>query len=193
MALVQGVFVFTVKLIPMFCNAAKALVLKIAGLGTLKNGHLSVASFDALPYGEVGFGEGLLYAVGGIVVLVVAAACGLVLLWLALGRVFKLFVLIPLSSLPLSTVAGGGSMAHSAVSWAKEFFIAVFEVVVMAVVLLLSSTFIGSNQLANYLQFDSGDAVGLILTTILTTCINIFLTVGAAKGAESTLRKAFGL
>ena len=73
--------------------------------------------------------------------LIAAVVCGGIIVWGVLGRVFKVFVLIPIAAVPLSTLAGGNRTWRPALNWLREFLISVFEVVLIAIVLILGAYF----------------------------------------------------
>lgn len=191
LALIQVAFVSIVKVIPLACSAASSLVRKLQGVGGMGGAHLSPEKFSSIPWDDLGLFSVIVGFVIAILILIVAIVCGAVIVWSVLGRAFKIFVLTPIAAVPLSTMAGGSRTQRPAVNWIKEFLLAVFEVVVIGIVLIIGSSYINSNVIANYFQFDGNDVLLQTIIGLVMIGINMGVVTGAVKGCEAMLRKIY--
>lgn len=191
LGVVETVYVLGIELIPVSCTAAKGLVLKIKDVGGIDSIHLSAESLESIPWDDMGMITIIIGLLLSIFALIAAVVCGGIIVWGVLGRVFKVFVLIPIAAVPLSTLAGGNRTWRPALNWLMEFLISVFEVVLIAIVLILGAYFIGSNILNNYFQFGSDDPLKATCTGIFMMIINMGVVAGAVKGWEAILRRVF--
>lgn len=192
LVLVQAVFIGITRLIPLACNAAKNLVLKIKYTGGIEALHLSPNDLTGIPFDDMKFFSAIIGLLMTVFALIAAVICGGMIVWGILGRMFKIYVLIPIAAVPLSTFAGGSRVNRPAINWIKEFMIAAFEVVLIALVLLIGSTFIGSNALGNFFQFNDSDVLQKTCVAIFMMILNMGIVAGGVKGCEITLRKIFG-
>lgn len=192
LVVVQVAFLGTTRLIPLACNAAKGIVTGFRLTGGTQGIHLSADDLSSIPWEDMGLWTTMVGLLLAFVAMIVAFICGGVIVWGVLGRVFKIYILTPISAVPLSTLAGGSRIQRPAINWIKEFLIAVFEVVIIAIVLNIGAKFIGSNILANYFQFSEDDVLQQTCTGIVMMMINMGVVAGAVKSSESILRKIFG-
>ena len=188
---VQAVFIGTTRIIPLACNAAKGMVLKIKYIGGIETLYLSVDDLAGIPFDDMKVFPAIIGLIMTVFALLAAVTCGGMIVWSVIGRMFKIYILIPISAIPLSTLAGGSRMHRPAINWIKEFFISTFEVVIIALVLLIGNTFIGSNALGNFFKFTSDDVLQKTCISIFMMMLNMGIVTGAVKGCEMNLRKIF--
>lgn len=134
-------------------------------------------------------GNGMLNFLLLILVLIVGYVAGGILLYMIYSRFFKLFMIIPLAPLALSTVAGSGGITHTASSWIRSFLAYSLEIVVIALALSLSGSFL--NSAGSIFPTESG-TLGAVLA-VGNVAFTMLITAGTVKGAENVIRKALGL
>lgn len=116
----------------------------------------------------------------------VVAVCSLIIIITCVGRFIKLYTIIPLGTIALSTLAGGGQMAQTGYAWIKTFLTYVFEIVVIGIVLAVSGAFISASSF-----FDAHTSSSLLV--IMEAIIKVVAVTAVVKGSEVTLRKALNL
>ena len=193
LVVIEVIFLQVTRWIPSMCNAAKGLVRKVQLLGGAASSlHLSADSMSDIPWEDMGL---LTITVGllvGLLAFIVACVCGAIIIWCLLGRVFKIYILIPIAAVPLSTLAGGSRVQRPAVNWIREFLIEVFEVVVIALVLVIGASFIPSNPLASFFHFSDDSTLAKTCLGLFMMMLNMGMVTGAVKGSEAMLRGGFG-
>ena len=189
--LINAIYVSVISWIPQFLNGVATFVERISP--ARHNVDIN-RILEGLPDSfDTGVIDEIVGAFFGIVCIVAAAVCGAMIVWAIIGRAFKLFILVPIGALPLSTVAGGRGLSRAAIAWIKEFLIAACEVIIIAIALRISAIFLNDNFIANLLgEYAPDGDLGKIAVCALSIICNYALTVGAVKGAETTLRHLFG-
>ena len=125
-----------------------------------------------------------------LVFLLVAYGCGMMILYEAFVRFFKILMLVPYGTLANSTLAGNHTLAHSAVSFWKYALGTILEAVTMYMALVLSATVLGSGVI----NLTSGNTGALyVIGWVLESSFVCMLTLGIVKGASSITQKALGL
>lgn len=132
-----------------------------------------------------------LYLVGFLVALIFwlfCAACGIILITSVTSRFMKLYMIVPIAPVALSSFAGGGALNHTAAAWIKTFFAYTFEIVIIGIVLMISGAFISSSVF-----FETGEGFAGGCLALMDIVLKITVVVASVKGAEATLQKALGL
>lgn len=109
--------------------------------------------------------------------------CGFIVLLTIINRILKIYMIAPFAGCALSTLAAGGQASQVGISYIKTFFQYVLSALLIAVVVLLSSSFISS------LSFSTDSSI----IVLLTYCMKMGAIATSVKGAESIMQKAFGL
>ncbi|MCR5625617.1 MAG: hypothetical protein K6G11_10370, partial [Lachnospiraceae bacterium] len=109
--------------------------------------------------------------------------CGFIIIFTILNRIIKIYMIAPFAGLALSTIAGGGQVAQIGYSYIKTFIGYVLSALLIAVVILISTTFIDT------ISFESDSAI----ITLLGYCIKMGAISSAVKASDSAMQKAFGL
>lgn len=136
-------------------------------------------------------GSWLFFFVFGMLYVICAVVCGIIMLLTIFGRYLKLYISTVLSPVAISTLAGGRGFENSAYAWIKSFLVNVFEIVVIALTMTIAGKMIGS--------IDWGKASGDIASMAdgFISCIEgmftMVLLTSAVKGADVMLKRSFGL
>lgn len=185
--------------IELFIKIIVANTLMVNGLSIMQeffsvSGSLSteilISDPPAAYNGEVDAGAVIMYVVFGLVYMLIALVCGVIILIEVLSRFINLYILTATAPIALSTWAGGRGIENTAYAWIKSFLTAVFQIVVIAMVLT-----IGGN-IASGLQTDMTSTVldwfdGA--NSILWSMIYMVMMAAGVKGADGLLKRAFDL
>ncbi len=109
--------------------------------------------------------------------------CGFMVVFTILNRIIKIYMIAPFAGIALSTLAGGGQIAQVGYSYIKTFFGYVLSALLIAVVIVISTTFIDTLSL----KTDSA------IITLLTYCLKMGAIASSVKASDSVMQKAFGL
>lgn len=109
--------------------------------------------------------------------------CGFMVVFTILTRVLKIYMIAPFAGIALSTLVAGGQVAQIGYSYIKTFFGYVLSALLIAVVIVISSTFIETISL----ETDSA------IITLLSYCIKMGAISSSVKMSDNVIQKAFGL
>ena len=109
--------------------------------------------------------------------------CGFMVVFTILNRIIKIYMIAPFAGVALSTLAGGGQVAQVGYSYIKTFFGYVLSALLIAVVIVISTTFIDT------ISLESDSAI----ITLLTYCLKMGAISTSVKASDSVMQKAFGL
>lgn len=109
--------------------------------------------------------------------------CGFMVVFTILNRIIKIYMIAPFAGVALSTLAAGGQTAQVGYSYIKTFFGYVLSALLIAVVIVISTTFIDT------ISLDSESAI----ITLLGYCIKMGAISSAVKSSDAVMQKAFGL
>lgn len=212
LVLVEGAYVFALQLIPQILVGFSKLVTRIGNIArgagtdsydvTRKIGTIDKnAVLDNIPdiefkgvsdFFKSGITGAILVTLTSVVVICVAFVCGYQILMVAVGRLIKIFILIPLGALSLSSLAGGDGTNRVAVNWIKEFLLVAGEVIAIALVLIIGSIFIADGNLMNiFIDFSSDSTTLQMVVPSLTIILSFMMVAGAVKGVDELLHKVF--
>lgn len=150
---------------------------------------LAIDSTQADIIKNLGFGESLIMLILA-ALLSIIIICGFFMIYTVYFRFLKLMIIVPIDSIAFSTMAGNRNVAHTASSYTKYFLSVVFEVVTMALAIVICNAFINAG-LPSFTGNYEDWAQTLIYLCEMT--FTIALTVGSVKGAQSLTNKALGL
>lgn len=167
------------------------LMTTLFGMAELATGELFTLQAPVLTASDNDFTAKLFYWLFGALMVLVAVVCSIMMLLTVYGRYLKLYMLYVTAPLAAPLMVGGHGMEASFYGWLKAFLLNCFEVVVIAMTMVLAWRLIGSGfslfsdeGLASY--FDGGlQALNGLFTMILMTV--------SVKGANSFLAKTFRL
>ncbi len=139
---------------------------------------------------EVDAGLVLFLWLFGFIYLIVSVVCAIMILLAVYGRYIQLYLLIAVAPIAGSTAVGGQGVSHTAFAWLKTFFAKVFEIVLIALVLVLASKISLEINFLNEDGFgDWFDGASLALQNIIL----MIVTSAAVKGVDGFMRRALGL
>ncbi|MCR5625355.1 MAG: hypothetical protein K6G11_09000 [Lachnospiraceae bacterium] len=179
--IVTNVMSLALEWMPKFIKWAKVLTEAI--LGEAKFGF----SFDGAEiYKAVADSSGwgaLVAFLTSFLFFLFTCVCGFMVIFTILNRVIKIYMIAPFAGIALSTLAGGGQIAQVGYSYIKSFFCYVLSALLIAVVIVISTTFIDT------ISFESDSAI----VTLVGYCIKMGAIATAVKSSDSVMQKAFGL
>lgn len=148
---------------------------------------------DPQGHGITGLGNVLLLIVVliiALVMLLIVCGCGMLILYEAFIRFFKIMMLVPYGALANSTLAGSHTISQSAVSFWKYALGTILEAVTMYIALVLSAVILKSGTV-NLAQ----DAEGIfyILGWMVQSIFICMVTVGSVKSAGTLTQRVLGL
>ena len=109
--------------------------------------------------------------------------CGFIVVLTVLNRILKIYMIAPFAGLALSTLAAGGQTAQVGYSYIKTFFGYVLSALLIAVVIVISSSFIDS------VVIDTENSI----VKLLEYCLKMGAIASSVKMSDSMMQKAFGL
>lgn len=130
------------------------------------------------------------YFVFGIFFFITSAACGVSMLYAVYRRFLNLYLLMPMAPVALAGIAGGRGINQTAFAWIRTFLGCTFEIVVIALAINIAQRMINGGVTALVFRADSD---WNFLTQPLEAMMTMFICAGSVKGAETLLRRAFGL
>lgn len=180
--LTSNVMNLALSWMPKFMSWGKQLTQAILGTSDLK----MVFDFDgAKVYENIsGADFGTMTAfLTSILFFMFTCVCGFIVVLTILNRILKIYMIAPFAGLALSTLAAGGQTAQVGYAYIKTFFGYVFTALLIAVVIVISSTFIDTVVL------DTENAV----VRLLEYCLKMGAVASSVKMSDSVMQKAFGL
>ena len=135
-------------------------------------------------------GEMLTYLAWGLVFMIVALISSFMILFAVYKRFLNLYLVILFCPIALSSMSGDRGISQTAVAWIKSFLGATFEVVVIALALLIADWMLtGGLVVFSSLEGTVAEWTVSVLEGMMTMAI----TAGTVKGAEGLLRRSFAL
>lgn len=121
----------------------------------------------------------------GIIIWLVCVVCAVIVIYSCFGRFINFYLLVPFGSVGLSTLAGGGQLSQTGFNYIKSLLVYTFEIVAMGVVLAIAGAFLSGSVIV-----DQKSGGGWLMFELI---VKIITVTAALKGADSTIRKAFGM
>lgn len=140
--------------------------------------------------GWIGLLMVILIYIMAVVFLLVVTGCGMMILYEAYQRFFKIMMLIPYGTLANSTIAGNHMLNRSAEAFWKYALSTILEAVTMYLAMALSAAVLSSGTLG---LTEGTSGVFFIFAWILESSFICMLTLGLVKGADMVTQKALGL
>ena len=114
---------------------------------------------------DMDIGSALFYQLFGLLFILAAIVCSFLMLWTVYSRYIKLYLLMILAPFAMSALVGGQEIERSFYAWMRTFLLNAFEIVVIALTMVISFKLIGA----------------------------MVLVTAAVKGSNAFLSKAMGL
>jgi hypothetical protein len=109
--------------------------------------------------------------------------CAFMVVIPVIKRVLRIYMITPFCGLALSTLAAGGQLSQIGYSYIRSFFGYILEALLIAMAIVLSTTFI------NTIVIKSDNAIMILVEY----CLKMGAITSAVKGAEAMMQKAFNL
>lgn len=160
-------------------------------IAALMTGEVMTVKAPSLVVDDLDMASALFYLLLGTGFLLLSIICGGMILLTVYGRYIKLYLLVILAPLALPTLIGGQGVEHTFYAWLKTFLANVFEIVVIALALVLSfkliqggiDLFTADGALSS---FDGG-------IQVINSALTMILVTMSVKTANSFLTRAMGL
>lgn len=187
----------TLKLVKAFFGFGTGLINAITKSGTSSEykvaEEVSAVLKDPLNHGITGLGNALMLiilVVIALVMLLIICGCGMLILYEAFSRFFKIMMLVPYGALANSTLAGSHMISQSAVSFWKYALGTILEAVTMYIALVLSAVIVKSGTINL-----AGNAEGIfyIIGWMVQSIFICLITVGSVKSAGTLTHRVLGL
>ena len=170
----------------------KTIIRELFGTASLMAGSVFTLQAPRLVAADLDAGSVLFYNLFGLLYIIAAIACGLIILLTVYGRYIKLYLLVVSAPFALSTIVGGEEARRTFVSWLKTFILNTFEIVVIAMTMVVCfklteggvKIFEKGNMIVEAVN-GFWDALNGLFTMVLMTA--------SVKGVTSFMEKTFGL
>jgi len=170
----------------------KTIILKLFSAASLMAGGIFTLQAPTLVTEDMDVGAILFYNLFGILYILTAIVCSIMMLLTVYSRYIKLYLLVVAAPFALPTIIGGDETKRTFSSWVRTFLLNTFEIVMIAIVMVICFKLIGSGVSL----FDKGnfaveatngfiDALNGLFTMVLMTA--------SVKGVNSFMAKTFGL
>lgn len=197
LSLAEFFVVNSLKLVKSFFGIATGIIKRISGNGISFTYSLpgNINSILSAPESNGISGMGgvvllMLLIIMGVVFLITVSGCGMMVLYEAFQRFFKILLLIPYGTLASSTIAGNHALSHSAESFWKFALGTILEAVTMYMALALSAAILTSGTVN---LSDGKTGWILVIAWMLESTYICMLTLGLVKGSSNITQRALGL
>lgn len=109
--------------------------------------------------------------------------CGFMIGMSVIGRLVKIYLIAPFCGLALSTLAGGGQLSQTGYSYIRTFLGYVFSILIIAVGIIISSSFVNTIVIET----------DLAVVKLLEYCLKMGAITSGVKSCEVLMQKAFNL
>ena len=170
----------------------KTIILKLFQAASLMAGGVYTLQAPTLITEDMDVGAILFYNLFGILYILAAIVCSFMMILTVYSRYIRLYLLVIAAPFALPTIIGGEEAKRTFISWLKTFLLNTFEIVMIALVMVICFKLIGSGvslfENDNFVeQATNGfaDALNGLFTMVLMTA--------SVKGVNSFMAKTFGL
>lgn len=139
---------------------------------------------------DIDAGTTLFGALFGILYFLVSLVCSFLIFFSVYGRFLQLYVIAACAPIGLSGLAGGQGLEHTGTSYIRTFLSKCFEIVIIAIALGLGA------RLCQGIDFGSMEGIAGWFDGAVQCLQNMAVMVlmaASAKGADSLMRRMFGL
>ena len=138
---------------------------------------------------DMDIGSALFYQLFGLLFILAAIVCSFLMLWTVYSRYIKLYLLMILAPFAMSALVGGQEIERSFYAWMRTFLLNAFEIVVIALTMVISFKLIG----AGISLFDGKNIVTSMVDGFwdaLNSLFTMILVTAAVKGSNAFLIKS---
>ena len=170
----------------------KTIITSLFSTATLMTGSIFTLQAPTLVTEDLDLGAVLFYNLFGILYILAAIVCSFMILLTVYSRYIRLYLLVVSAPFAIPSILGGEESRRTFISWVKTFILNTFEIVMIALVMVISFKLI-SGGISLYEQSNIAvqavngffDALNGLFTMVLMTA--------SVKGVNSFMTKAFGL
>ncbi|MBQ6393233.1 MAG: hypothetical protein IJH60_06945 [Eubacterium sp.] len=170
----------------------KTIITSLFSTATLMAGSIFTLQPPALVAEDLDLGAILFYNLFGILYILAAIVCSFIILLTVYSRYIRLYLLVVSAPFAIPSIVGGEEARRTFISWMKTFILNTFEIVMIALVMVISFKLISGGinlfeQSNVAVEAVNGffDALNGLFTMVLMTA--------SVKGVNSFMTKAFGL
>ena len=170
----------------------KTIILKLFQAASLMAGGVFTLQAPTLITEDMDVGAILFYNLFGILYILAAIVCSFMMILTVYSRYIRLYLLVIAAPFALPTIIGGEEARRTFISWLKTFLLNTFEIVMIALVMVICFKLIGSGislfengNFAEQATNGFADALNGLFTMVLMTA--------SVKGVNSFMAKTFGL
>ena len=141
---------------------------------------------------DLDMGAVLFYNLFGILYILAAIVCSLMIFLTVYGRYIRLYLLVIAAPFALPTLIGGEEAKRTFYSWLRTFILNTFEIVMIAIVMVICFKLI-SGGVTLYETTNAFAEAGDGMFDALNSLFTMVLMTASVKGVNSFMAKTFGL
>ena len=170
----------------------KTIILKLFSIASLMAGTAFVMQSPTLISKDLDMGAVLFYNLFGILYILAAIVCSLMIFLTVYGRYIRLYLLVIAAPFALPTLIGGEEAKRTFYSWLRTFILNTFEIVMIAIVMVICFKLI-SGGVTLYETTNAFAEAGDGMFDALNSLFTMVLMTASVKGVNSFMAKTFGL
>ena len=170
----------------------KTIMTSLFSTATLMTGSIFTLQAPTLITEDLDLGAALFYNLFGILYILAAIVCSFMILITVYSRYIRLYLLVVSAPFALPTIIGGEEARRTFVSWVKTFILNTFEIVMIALVMVISFKLI-SGGISLYEQGNVAVEAANGMLDALNGLFTMVLMTASVKGVNSFMAKTFGL
>lgn len=162
----------------------------IGKMGTTQLAAISIPSEIAQAAQDASFLEVLFPSVLALIGSLVMTVVSVMILLTVFGRLFKVYMYMAISPIPLSTFAGEATK-HVGTSFLKSFAGVCLEGAMIMLACVIYTAYIGS--VTSPILGGNGSLVNMLYSYIFSTVLNMLILLGTVKACDRIVREMMGL
>ncbi len=170
----------------------KTIITSLFSAATTMTGSIFTLQAPTLITEDLDLGAILFYNLFGILYILAAIVCSFMILITVYSRYIRLYLLVVSAPFALPTIIGGEEARRTFVSWVKTFILNTFEIVMIAMVMVISFKLISSG-VSLYEQGNVAVEAANGFFDALNGLFTMVLMTASVKGVNSFMAKTFGL
>ncbi len=170
----------------------KTIITSLFSTATLMTGSIFTTQAPTLVTEDLDLGAVLFYNLFGILYILAAIVCSIIILITVYGRYIRLYLLVVSAPFAIPSIIGGEEARRTFISWVKTFILNTFEIVMIALVMVIcfkltagGVSLFEQGNIAVEAANGFFDALNGLFTMVLMTA--------SVKGVNSFMAKTFGL
>ena len=170
----------------------KTIITSLFSTATLMTGSIFTLQAPTLITEDFDLGAVLFYNLFGILYILAAIVCSFMILLTVYSRYIRLYLLVVSAPFAIPTIIGGEEAKRTFISWVKTFILNTFEIVMIALVMVISFKLI-SGGISLFEQSNIAVEAANGFFDALNGLFTMVLMTASVKGVNSFMAKAFGL